>query len=222
MHQDLKWMFWWPGIRGEIARFVEACLTCQKAKAERRCPPRELQTMEIPEWKWDCVTMNFVSHLSKMVKNHDAKGDWEDMLPLVEFTYNNSYYSSIGMSPFEALYGRKCRTLVCWFQDRVHLMVGLEMLQKTMEEVELIQKRLRVTYNSQKSYADRHRRPLEFEVGDHVGLVAYKLALPAQLVGLHNVFHISQLRKYVPDPTHVIEPDAVQIRDDLSIELPAA
>ena len=130
-----------------------------------------------------------------------------------------------------------------------------EMLQRTKEQVERIQARLKASQSRQKSYADRRRRPLEFEVGDHVflrvsqttgvgralkakkltpkfigpfqilyrrGPVAYEIALPPHLAGLHNVFHVSQLRRYIPDPSHVIETDAVQLRDDLSVELPAA
>ncbi|XP_027357507.1 uncharacterized protein LOC113866907 [Abrus precatorius] len=224
MYQDLKQMFWWPGMRGEIARFVKACLTCQKAKVERRCPPGELQTMEIPEWKWDSMTMDFVSHLPKTIRNHDAiwvivdrltkyahflqvnmtytmeklaklyireivmlheRGDWEGMLPFVEFTYNNSYRSSIGMTPFEALYGRKCQT----------------------------PKKLKATQSRQKSYADWHWRPLEFEIGDHVFLKVSRTT---------GVGRALKLRKYILDPTYIIKPDAVQRRDDLLVELPAA
>ncbi|WVZ26804.1 hypothetical protein V8G54_000096 (mitochondrion) [Vigna mungo] len=181
----------------------------------------------------------------------DHLGGWSEILPLVEFTYNNSYHSSIGMAPYEALYGQRCRTPLCWFQDGEAISVGPELLQQTTEKVKLIQERMRTTRSRQKSYADRRRRPLEFNEGDHVflrvtpiagvgraikakklspkflgpyeilrriGPVAYEIALPPQLANLHNVFHVSQLRKYIPDPTHVLEVDDIQVREDLTIE----
>ncbi|XP_027351209.1 uncharacterized protein LOC113862318 [Abrus precatorius] len=97
------------------------------------------------------------------------------------------------MAPFEILYGRRCRTLICWFQDEVHLTVGPEMLQETKEKVELIREKLSVTQSRQKSYGDRRRRPLEFEILHCRGPVDYEPALPPQL-----------------------------IRDDLSVEVQAA
>jgi len=100
----------------------------------------------------------------------DHLGTWSDILPLVEFTYNNSYHSSIGMAPYEALYVRRCRTLLCWQQDGESVVLGPEFLQQTTEKVKMIQDRMHATQSRQKSYADKRRRPLEFEVGDHVFL----------------------------------------------------
>ena len=173
-------------------------------------------------------------------------------MPLVEFTYNNSFHASIGMAPYEALYGRKCRTPLCWFQDGESVVVGPELLRQTTEKIKLIQERMKASQSRQKSYADQRRRPLEFTVGDHVflrvspttgvgrairsrklspkfigpyqilrkiGPVAYEVALPPQLANLHSVFHVSQLRKYVPDPSHVLEAEDLQIRGDLSVEV---
>jgi len=68
----------------------------------------------------------------------DQLGTWSDMLPLVEFTYNNNYHSSIGMAPYEALYGRRCRTPLCWQQDGESVVLGLEFLQQTTEKVRVI------------------------------------------------------------------------------------
>ena len=95
----------------------------------------------------------------------DHLGNWNDVLPLVEFTYNNSYHSSIGMAPYEALYGRRCRTPLCWYQDGEAFVLGLEFLQQTTSKVKLIQDRMRATQSRQKSYADKRRRPLEFDEG---------------------------------------------------------
>jgi len=100
----------------------------------------------------------------------DHLGTWSDMLPYVEFTYNNSYHSSIGMAPYETLYGRRCRTPLCWQQDEESVVLGPEFLQQTTKKVKVIQDRMRATKRRQKSYADKRRRSLEFEVGDHVFL----------------------------------------------------
>ena len=87
---------------------------------------------------------------------------------MIEFTYNNSYHSSIGMAPYEALYGRKCRTPLCWADSGENLALGPDIVQQTTDKVRLIQDRMRTAQSRQKSYHDRRRKDLEFEVGDHV------------------------------------------------------
>jgi len=72
MYHDLKESFWWSGMKQDVAHFVSSCLTCQKAKAEHQRPRGMLQQLEIPEWKWDSISMDFVTHLPRTVKNHDA------------------------------------------------------------------------------------------------------------------------------------------------------
>ncbi|KAI4321445.1 hypothetical protein MLD38_034825 [Melastoma candidum] len=180
----------------------------------------------------------------------DLEGSWEDQLPLVEFSYNNSYQQSIQMAPFEALYGRPCRTPLCWNESGEQSELGPEMVRETTEMIRLIQDRLRAAQSRQKSYADRRRRPLEFEVGDYVflkvsptkmnlrfglkgklspryigpyeileriGSVAYRLALPPRLADIHNVFHVAMLRKYVPDPRHVLHDEQIEVAPNLQV-----
>ncbi|KAA3470516.1 DNA/RNA polymerases superfamily protein [Gossypium australe] len=151
--------------------------------------------------------------------------NWGKYLPLIEFTYNNSYQSSIKMAPYEALYGQKCRTPLYW--------------------TELSEKKIL----GKKSYADLKRKEIEFEVGDKVflkvspwkkvlrfgqkgklstrfigpyeiieriGLVGYRLALPPELDKIHNVFHASMLRRYRSDPSQVISPTEVEIQPDMT------
>jgi len=89
---------------------------------------------------------------------------------LIEFTYNNSFHSTIGMAPYEALYGRRCRTPLCWLEHGEALTLGPEVVQQTTEKVKLIQERMRTAQSRQKSYQDKRRKDLEFEVGDHVFL----------------------------------------------------
>jgi len=81
-------------------------------------------------WVWDSETRPRPAPLPSLV------------LPLVEFTYNNSYQASIGMAPYEALYGRRCRTPLCWYQDGESVLVGPELLQQITEKVQLVKDRL--------------------------------------------------------------------------------
>ena len=181
----------------------------------------------------------------------DFRGSWEDHLPLVEFAYNNSYQASIEMAPFEALYGRPCRSPVCWTDVGETVALGPDIVRETTEKIKVIRQRLLTAQSRQKSYADRRRRPLTFEVGDHVflkvsprrglmrfgrsgklaprfigpfeildrvGEVAYRLALPPQLSSVHNTFHVSMLRKYEPDPSHVLDWTDLEVEEDVSYE----
>ena len=100
----------------------------------------------------------------------DFVGSWDTHLPLVEFAYNNSYHSSIGMPPYEALYGRRCRVPTCWKETGEKPLAGPELMQQTHEKVQIIRERLKAAQDRQKSYADKRRRPIEFDVGDRVML----------------------------------------------------
>ena len=181
----------------------------------------------------------------------DFKGSWDQYLPLVEFAYNNSYHSSIGMAPYEALYGRRCRSPLCWTEVGEKQIEGPELVRETSEKVPLIQDRLRTAFSRQQSYADPKRRDVQFSIGDHVflkispmkgvmrfgkkgklapryigpfeildrvGRVSYRLALPPHLSQVHPVFHISLLRKYVPDAMHVLPVQEITVDDELSYE----
>ena len=105
---------------------------------------------------WDCML--------------DFEESWDRHLPLIEFAYNNSYQSSIQMAPYEALYGRRCRSPICWDDVGERRLLGLEIVQLTVEKVCIIRNHLRATQTRQKSHADNRRRSLEFQVGDHVFL----------------------------------------------------
>ena len=100
----------------------------------------------------------------------DHKGSWEEHFPLKEFSYNNSYQESIQMAPYEALYGRPCRSSICWTEVGESSITGPDLIRYTSEKVSLIRQCLLTAKSRQKSYADVRRRPLEFEVGDHVFL----------------------------------------------------
>ncbi|XP_028127582.1 uncharacterized protein LOC114324057 [Camellia sinensis] len=155
------------------------------------------------------------------------------------------------MAPYEALYGRPCPSPVCWTEVGEVTLLGPDLVQETTEKIKLIKQRLTTAQSRQKSYADQRRRPLTFEVGDHVflkvqprrgatrfgkkgklapqcvgpfeilskvGEVAYRLALSPQLAGVHNVFHISMLRKYEPHPSHIINWEEINLDEDVTFE----
>ncbi|KAJ9540615.1 hypothetical protein OSB04_027121 [Centaurea solstitialis] len=270
MYRDLKMNYWWPVMKLDVASYVEKCVTCLQVKAEHQKPYGNLQPLEIPEWKWEHVTMDFVTKLPRTLRGHDtiwvivdrltksahflemretlpmdklAKlyinevvrrhgvplsivsdrdsrftsqfwhglqeglgtklklstayhpqtdgqsertiqtledmlrscvidfgGNWDTHLPLVEFAYNNSFHSSIGMAPFEALYGRKCRTPTCWLEAGEKQFAGPEIIQETADKVKGIRERLKAAQDRQKSYADKKRRPIDFQVGERVML----------------------------------------------------
>ena len=175
----------------------------------------------------------------------------EDLLRAYVLENSNSFHSSIGMAPYEALYGRKCRTPLCWFETGENSVLGPDMIQYTTEKIKMIREKLRTTQSRQKSYTDKKRRPHEFQEGDHAflkvtpttrigrviklkkltprfigpyqilrkkGLVDYQICLPIFLSNFHNVFHVSQLRKYIFDPSHVIRPDIVQLKHNLTFD----
>ena len=98
------------------------------------------------------------------------RGSWDKNLSLMEFAYNNSFHSSIGMTPFEALYGRQCRTPLCWNEVGERELCGPEIIHDTNEKIKVVRDRLKAAQSRQKSYADVRRMDLEFQVGDWVFL----------------------------------------------------
>ena len=270
MYHDLKGVFWWGGMKKDLAEFVAQCPTCQQVKVEHQKPGGYMQCIEIPTWKWDMTNMDFVTGLPRSVNKFDSiwvivdrltksahflpvrsdytaeeyaklylkeivrlhgvplsiisdrgaqftakfwksfqrslgtrvnlstafhpqtdgqaertiqtledmlrtcaldfKGSWVEHLPLIEFAYNNSYHSSIKMAPYEALYGRKCRSPIGWFEVGETTLLGPDLVQQAMEKVKVIQQRLKTAQSRHKSYADIRRRGLEFSIGDWVFL----------------------------------------------------
>jgi hypothetical protein len=348
MYHDLKILYWWPNMKAEIATFVSKCLTCSKVKTECQKPSGLLQQPEIPQWKWDRITMDFITKLPKTPQGYDtiwvivdrltksahflaiketdkmekltrlylkevvsrhgvpvsiisdrdsrftsrfwqslqkALGTqldmstayhpqtdgqsertiqtledmlracvidfgsrWDLHLPLAEFSYNNSYHTSIKAAPFEALYGRKCRSPVFWAEVGDSQLIGPDIIHETTEKIVKIKERLIAARDRQKSYADIRRKPMEFKVGDRVllrvapwkgvirfgkrgklnpryigpfkileriGPVAYRLELPQDLSGVHNTFHVCNLKKCLSEETVVIPREEIEINNQL-------
>ncbi|XP_043694669.1 uncharacterized protein LOC122645431 [Telopea speciosissima] len=153
------------------------------------------------------------------------------------------------MAPYEALYGKKCRTPLYWDEVGERRMLGPELIQATCEKVDMIREKIKIAQSRQQSHTDVRRKDLEFQTGEKVflcvsltkgimqfskkgklspryigpyeilkriGAVAYQLALPPSLEGVHNVFHISMLKKYVPNPTHILTAEPIQLETDMS------
>ncbi|KAK8931429.1 hypothetical protein KSP39_PZI016937 [Platanthera zijinensis] len=182
----------------------------------------------------------------------DKKEPWERLLPLVEFSYNNTYQASIGMAPYEALYDRKCRTPLSWAQDADSRALGPIFMENMTEIIQMIQERMREAQSRQAKYYDARHRHVEFAMGDKVylkirprhgvsrlrrqrklsprymgpytiteriGEVAYRLELPPELLGLHDVFHVSSLRRALLRPEHAIQEAPGPVEPDRSVPL---
>jgi hypothetical protein len=176
-------------------------------------------------------------------------GSWDKSLPYPEFSYNNSYQASLKMSPFEALYGRKCRTPLYLDQTGERHFFGHEIIQEAEKQVRIIWENLRVAQTRQKSYVDNRRRPLEFEEGVHVylkvspirglrrfkvkgnlsphfigpfrifrrvGEMAYQLEQPDHLSHVHDVIHVSQLKKCLRVPEEQLQMEELSVQGDLT------
>jgi hypothetical protein len=174
---------------------------------------------------------------------------WDKHLPLAEFSYNNSYQESIKMSPFEELYGRPCRTQLRWSESGERVIFGSDIVTEAEEKVRQIHANIMTAQSRQKSYTDKRRCPLEFEVADHVylrvspmkgvrrfdikgklapryiglypiidkyGPTSYQVQLPSRLSGVHNVFHVSQLKGCLKPPTDVVVEDTIPLEPDMT------
>ena len=275
MYADLKKHFWWINMKADIAGHVARCDICNRVKAEHQRPAGLLQPLDVPQWKWEHISMDFIDgmptspkgnnsiwvivdrltkvahfvpvktrftyeqladlYIQHILRLHGAPtnivsdrgtqftsrfwrafqkamgttldystayhpqtdgqtervnqvledmlracalkygGSWEKSLPHAEFAYNNSYQASIKMSPFEALYGRVCRTPLMWSQVGERPFFGPDKIKEAEEGVAVVRENLKIAQSRQKSYADKRRKDIEFEVGDFVYLKASPL-----------------------------------------------
>ncbi|GJX72149.1 putative reverse transcriptase domain-containing protein [Tanacetum coccineum] len=270
MYYDLRDRYWWPGMKKDITEYVSKCLTCLKVKAEHQRPSGLLQQPEIPVWKWEGIAMDFMTKLPRTSCGHDTIWVIVDrltksahFLPMREDykmerlarLYLNEIVSRHGMSTtyHPQTNGQSERTIqtledmlrACVLDFRgswdVHLPLA-EVGKGQLIGPELVQKSY--AHDRQKSYADKRRKPLEFNVGDYVLLkvspwkgvvrfekkgklaprfvgpfeiiekvdpVAYRLDLPEELNGVHDKFHVSNLKKCLADPTLKVPLDEIRV-----------
>nr|GEZ85198.1 reverse transcriptase domain-containing protein [Tanacetum cinerariifolium] len=259
MYQDIKKLYWWPNMKADIATYVSKCLTCAKVKAKHQRPSGLLVQSKIPKWKWDNITMDFLTKLPKSSQGYDtiwvivdrlikstiftpmretdpieklarmflkevvarngipvsiicdrdsrfasncwrslqkALGtsldmSWVNHLPLVEFSYKSSYHASIKAAPFEALYGRKCRSPVCWTEVGEAQILGPELIQETTEKIVQIKQRMQAA------------RVVRFGKREKLS------------PKVHHTFHVSNLKKCYADEPLAVPLDGLHFDDKL-------
>ncbi|XP_021716891.1 uncharacterized protein LOC110684765 [Chenopodium quinoa] len=218
-------------MKREVAESVSKCLMCQKVKIDHKRPMGKVQPLEIPGWKWDSISMDFVTGLPKTRTGNDTIMVIVDRLtksamfiPIKE-TWKKKQLASVYVKNIVRLHGVP-KDIVSDRESSERVTLGTDFIEDMVGKVKLIQSRIKAAQDRQKSYADLKMRDDEFNVGDKVflkvsptkGKVAYKLALPMEFEKMHDVFHISQLKKYVPSETHVLQPEAIQLDESLTYE----
>ncbi|TYK08121.1 pol protein [Cucumis melo var. makuwa] len=247
-------------MKREVADFVSRCLVCQQVKAPRQRSAWLLQPLSVPGWKWESVSMDFITGLPKTLKGYtviwvvvdrltksahfvpgistytarlqlaldtrldfntafhpqtdgqterlnqvledmlracvlEFLGSWDSHLHLMDFAYNNSYQATIGMALFEALYGKCCRSPVCWGEVGEQRMLGAELVQTTNAAIQKIRAPpMKGVLRFEKKGKLSLPFVWPFEILERIGPVAYRLALPPSLSAVHDVFHVSMLR----------------------------
>nr|GFC08717.1 putative reverse transcriptase domain-containing protein [Tanacetum cinerariifolium] len=143
----------------------------------------------------------------------DFRRSWDVHLPLVEFSYNNSYHYNMRYAPFEALYGRKCRSSILWVEFRERQLIGPELVLETTEKILQIKDRLKaacvVHFGKKEKFAPRFVGPLE--IIERIGPVDNRLRLPEDLNGVHDTFHVPNLKKCLADLTLQMPLDEIQV-----------
>ncbi|GKC71492.1 putative reverse transcriptase domain-containing protein [Tanacetum coccineum] len=283
MYQDMKQLYWSLNMKADIATYVSKCLTCLRVKAEHQKPSGLLVQPEISQWKWDNITMDFLTKLLRTQSGNDTiwvivdrltksahflpmretdpmdklarlylkevkalgtrldmsttyhsetdgqsertiqtledmlhacmidfRNGWEGHLPMIEFSYNNSYHASIKAAPFEALYGQKCRSPVCWAEVGDARLTGPKLVHETTKKIVQIKHRMQAAHDRQKSYADVRPKPLEFQVGDRVMLKKCLSDEPLE-VSLNEI-HIDDKLCFVEEPVDILDREVKSLR----------
>ncbi|XP_050877515.1 uncharacterized protein LOC127081286 [Lathyrus oleraceus] len=208
MYQDLRKLFWWPGMKKEIAEFVYSCLICQKSKIEHQKPSGLLQPLSIPEWKWDSIFMDFISSLPRTLSN--CESIWVIMDRLMKSAHFIPIRMDYPMKRLAKLYIEKIVSL--------HGIPSRNVLYRDVRFSLKFWEGLTPTGRALKSRKLMPRFIGSYHISKKVGDVAYRITLPPSLANLHDVFHVSQLRRYIEDPSHVVQLDDVEVRDNLTVE----
>ncbi|GJU69737.1 putative reverse transcriptase domain-containing protein [Tanacetum coccineum] len=214
MYQDMKQLYWWPNMKADITTYVSKCLTYLRVKAEHQKPSGllkagtrlDMSTTYHPET--DGQSERTIQTLKDMLRACviDFGNGWERHLSLIEFSYNNSYHASIKAAPFEALYGRKCRSSVCWAEVKDAQLTRPELIHEITEKIVQIKQRIQAARDRQKSYADVRRKPLEFQVGDRVMLKV------SPWKGVVYEIHIDDKLRFVEEPVEIMDREVKRLK----------
>ncbi|GJV43542.1 reverse transcriptase domain-containing protein [Tanacetum coccineum] len=181
MYQDLKKLYWWPNMKAIIAEYVGKCLTCSRVKADGQKPFGLLIQPEIPTWKWERITMDFVTKLPKTSSGHDTI--WvivdrltksahliptreTDSMETLTRLYIKEIVSRHGV-PISIISDRNSHFTSRFWQSMQN---ALEIIHETTEKILKIRQCLQAARDRQRSYANVRRKPLEFQIGDRVML----------------------------------------------------
>ncbi|GJW28130.1 reverse transcriptase domain-containing protein [Tanacetum coccineum] len=209
MYQDLKKLYWWPNMKAIIAEYVGKCLTCYRVKVECQKPSGLLVQPEIPMWKWQRITMDFITKLPKTSNGHDTIWVIVDRLtksahfiPTRETDSMETLTSTIRAArDWQRSYANvRRKPLEFQVGDRVMLKVSP---QKGV-----------IHFGKQGKLNPRYIGP--FKILKRIGPVAYKLELPEELSNVHNTFHISNLKKCLSDESLVIPMKELRLDDKLN------
>nr|GFA08511.1 reverse transcriptase domain-containing protein [Tanacetum cinerariifolium]GFA08531.1 reverse transcriptase domain-containing protein [Tanacetum cinerariifolium] len=240
MYQGLKKLYWWPNMKAIIAEYVGKCLTCSIVKAECQRPYGLLVQPEIPMWKWERITMDFITKLPETSNEHDTIWVIVDRV-----TKPAHFIPTRETDSMETL----TRSPVCWVEVRDVQLIVPKIIHETTEKIVQIRQRLQATRDRQRSYANVRRKPLEFQIRDRVtlkvspqkciirfgkrgklnpwyigpfkiveriGPVVYKLDLPEELSNIHSTFHVSNVKKCLSDESLIIPMKELRHDDKLN------
>ncbi|GJX55748.1 putative reverse transcriptase domain-containing protein [Tanacetum coccineum] len=223
MYYDLRDLYWCPGMKRDIAELTKSAhflpirdgrFTSHLWQAFQEALGTRLDMSTAYHPQTDGQSERTIQTLEDMLRAcvMDFGGSWDTHLPLIEFSYNNSYHTSIKCAPFEALYGRKCRSPVIWTEVGESQLIGPEIMQETTEKIVSPWKGV-VRFGKKGKLAPRYVGP--FEIVKCVRLVAYRLKLPQELSCVHDKFHVSNLKKCLAEPDVQVPLDEIEIDENL-------
>ncbi|GAU34277.1 hypothetical protein TSUD_321230 [Trifolium subterraneum] len=264
IYHDLKKNYWWPNMKTEIAEFVSRCIVCQQVKIEHQKPAGPLQPLEIPEWKWEHITMDFVTGLPRNQKGEDSIWVIVDRLTksahfiAVKSTYKASRYAEIFLEEIVKLHGvpvsivsDRDPAFTSHFWRAFQKAMGTRLRMSTSNHpqtdgqskrtIQTLENMLRACVLEDGGNWSKHLHLIEFaynnsyhtsigmapyealyigpyQILKRVGPVAYQLALPPSMSRMHDVFHVSQLRKFIPDPFVPVELESIDLQPDLTYQ----
>ncbi|KAJ9547259.1 hypothetical protein OSB04_019802 [Centaurea solstitialis] len=197
MYKNLRKYYWWPGIKRDLASSVGQCLTCSEVKAENQKSSGLLQQPEIPEWKWERISMDSVTKLAKTAKGHDAI--WVIVYRLTKSAHFLPIVEDYKMEKLALIYIKEIVTR----HGPLEFQVGDKVLMKVSPWKGLVR------FGKRGKLSPRYVGP--FEITERIGLVAYRLKLPKELNGIHDTFHVSNHKKCITDESQVVPLEEVYV-----------